>query len=291
MTDTGVSMPKIIWFSWFQGLDNAPYVVRKCHESWVAKNPSWRVLCLDATTLRDYASVDYSNDNIGRLSLQHRAGLLRLDLLAHHGGVWVDATCFCVQPLDDWLLPKMESGFFAFRRPAPDRVISSWFLAAEPGNILARRLFNRMLDYWGRHALRSDERKVLVKAFTRLLRVSPQTRAWWFSHLIRDWLAIGPYFGISYGFEKLVREDAECSRIWQRTPRVSAKAPHRLYNLGLLSPASAEVRSEIDRREVPVYKTTWRVKGIAAPSGSILEYLLGENERPHNEHLTAWLGP
>jgi hypothetical protein len=272
-TESGASIPKTIWFFWSQGLQNAPCVVRKCHETWIARNPGWRVVCLDATTMQDFASVDYSSSNISSLSLQHRAGLFRLDLLAHHGGVWADATCFCMQPLDDWLPPKMESGFFAFRRPAPDRVISSWFLAAEENNILASRLFDRMLAYWGGHAFYSDERKLLVKTLSRLLKHSPRTRALWFSRMVRDWLAIGPYFGISYGFEKLLREDPECAHIWERTPTVSAGPPHHLYNVGLLSPVSPAIRSEIDRREVPVYKTTWRFEGQTIPSGSILEYL------------------
>lgn len=273
MADSGVSIPKTIWFFWFQGLDNAPSVVRKCYETWVARNPGWRVVCLDAATLQDFASVDYSSGNIASLSMQHRAGLLRLDLLAHHGGVWVDATTFCMQPLDDWLLANLKSGFFAFRRPAPDRVISSWFLAAQKDNVLASRLFDWMLAYWGGRSFHKDKRKILVKALTRLLRYSSRTRALWFSPPIRDWLAIGPYFGISYGFEKMLREDAECASIWQRTPTVSAEPSHRLYKVGLLSPASAALRSEIDRREVPVYKTTWRLEGQVVPSGSILEYL------------------
>jgi mannosyltransferase OCH1-like enzyme len=94
MTESGGGIPKVVWFLWLQGLDNAPYVVRKCYESWVARNPSWRIISLDAATAQEFASVDYSSANLSKLSYQHRADLLRLDLLAHHGGVWVDATCF-----------------------------------------------------------------------------------------------------------------------------------------------------------------------------------------------------
>src|ERR1700691_1037199 len=106
MPDNGTSIPKTIWFLWFQGLDQAPAVVRKCHESWVARNPGWRVVMLDDTTLGAFASVDYAAGNISRLSRQHKSDLLRLDLISHHGGVWVDATCFCVQPLDEGAIPR-----------------------------------------------------------------------------------------------------------------------------------------------------------------------------------------
>jgi len=269
-----MSAVRTVWSVWFQGLQNAPYVVRKCHESWLARNPGWRVVCLDETSLPEFASVDYGVGNIARLSAQQRSDLLRLDLLARHGGVWADSTCFCTRPLDEWLPASTGSGFFAFSRPGPDRAISSWFLAADPGNVLAHRLFEQMLGYWRDTAFHQDQRQATRKALTRLLRHSPRTREWWFSSPIRDLLAISPYYALHYGFEKLVRNDPQCAEIWRRTPKISADGPHRLYRAGLLSPASAEVRAEIDRGDVPVYKTTWRVGDDAIADDSVLRYLL-----------------
>jgi hypothetical protein len=272
------STAKIVWSAWFQGLENAPYVVRQCHESWLARNPGWRVVCLDETSLQEFAAADYAAGNLSRLPAPARADLLRLDLLSRHGGVWADATCFCVRPLDDWLPANTESGFFAFSRPGPDRVISSWFLAAEPGDVLISRLFELMLRYWGDNAFHQDKRRMTRKALTRLLRRSPSTRAWWFSSPIRDLLAVSPYYALHYGFEKLVREDPECADIWRRTPKISADGPHRLYRAGLLGRASAELRREIDRSEVPVYKTTWRADE-PIPDDSLLGYLLQSARR------------
>jgi Capsular polysaccharide synthesis protein len=274
VADLANTATKIIWFLWFQGLQNAPYTVRKCHESWRARNPDWQVICLDETSLTDFASLDYRAGNIAGLSLQHRADLLRLDLLAHHGGVWADSTCFCVQPLDDWLPAMMNSGFFAFSRPGPDRIISNWFLAAQPDNVLVSRLFARMLDYWKGTAFDQDNREVARKALTRLLRHSARTRAWWFSAPIRNWVAASPYYAFHYGLEKLIRDDPECAEVWRQTPKISADGPHRLYRAGLLGSASAQLRAEIDRGEVPVYKTTWRVDSEAIPDDSVLRYLL-----------------
>jgi hypothetical protein len=275
MTESGVGVPRNIWFLWFQGLSSAPYVVRKCHESWIARNPTWKVTCLDSSSVSNFTPVDYFSGNIGALSHQHKADLLRLDLLAHHGGVWADATCFCVQPLDNWLPPHLNSGFFAFHRPAPDRLLSNWFMAAEPGSILVSRLFGELLSYWGDHSFRNNHHQFLVKVLTRLLRPSPGTRRCWFSRPLRDWLAISPYFAFAYAFEKLINEDRECARIWSQTPKLSADGPHWLQRaVGLQSPASLSVRSEIDRGAVPLYKTTWRNAGAGIPSGSVLEYLL-----------------
>ena len=188
--------------------------------------------------------------------------------------MWADATCYCLRPLDDWLPPNLGSGFFAFSRPGPDRMISNWFLAAEADNILMSRLYERMLSYWGDHSLRDDRRLLSVRVLTQLLRKSSRTRAWWFSRPVTNGLAISPYYVFHYGFEKLVREDPECAAVWECTPRVSAISPHRLHEAGLLSPVSSTVRSEIDRQAVPVYKTAWKLNDQAIPSDSNLEYLL-----------------
>lgn len=268
------SFPKTIWILWFQGIDKAPDVVQRCYESWVKRNPDWQVISLDERLLANVGSIDYTTGKVNSLSKQHAADMLRLDLLANHGGVWVDATCFCVRPLDEWLLSKMDSGFFAFDRPGRDRVMSNWFLAAEPGNYLVSQMFTFMRSYWDSSPVRRDDRDLLVKIFIRLLQVSPRTRDWWFSHLLRERMGMTPYFVFHYGFEKLIREDPECGQVWSRTPKISADGPHRLLAAGLLSQATDSVRAEIDRREVPVYKTTWKLNDSAVPSGSVLAYLL-----------------
>lgn len=268
------SLPKTIWILWFQGIEKAPYLVRKCYESWVECNPGWRIVFLDERLVANFGSLDYTVGALGGLSRNHAADMLRLDLLTSHGGVWVDATCFCIRPLDEWLFSKMESGFFAFDRPGRDRVMSSWFLAAESGNHLVSHMFTFMRNYWDSSSIRRNDRDLLVRIFTRFLQVSPQTRGLWFSDLLKERIGMSPYFILHYGFEKLIREDPECRQIWSRTPKISADGPHRLIAAGLLSQATDSVRAQIDRRQVPMYKLTWKLKDSAVPSGSVLAYLL-----------------
>jgi hypothetical protein len=268
------TMPRTVWFFWSQGLREAPQVVRKCYESWTERNPGWRVVVLDKQRLAEFASADYEAGPVGRLPGRLQADLARLDLLARHGGVWADATCFCVQPLDDWLLPCLPSGFFAFDRPGPDRLLSTWFLAAQPGNALVSETFALMRDYLSR-PMRLDEHAFLVKALTRLLRARPRTRGWWFDPALRAGLGTVPYFALHYGFEKVIGADPGAAEIWRQTPRISADGPHRLITTGLLAPVPDVIRAEIDRREVPVYKTSWKLGTTAIPADSVLGYLLG----------------
>lgn len=268
----GLRIPKTIWFCWFQGLERAPEVVRRCHESWRDRNPDWEVVTLDESSLDTVASFDYTAGALGGQPPNHRANVLRLDLLARHGGVWADATCFCSRPLDEWLPPCLGSGFFAFQRPRGDRLLSTWFLAAEPANPLVVRWLERMSEYWCEHTFRDAER--LRALLTEHLRRSERRRAWWFSPLVRDVLRIAPYFAFHYGFEKLLREDAEAAGIWEATPRLSADPPHGPLRQGLFEPVSPAVREDIDRRDTPVYKLTWKLGERPISSDSALGHLL-----------------
>lgn len=110
-------IPKTIWMFWAQGYENAPNIIKKCRESWVKYNPDWTINVLDMENLTNFLpdfwinfskNIDFLKSNLAAL-----ADLLRVNLLRQHGGVWVDATCFCCLSLDDWLTEYTKQGFFA----------------------------------------------------------------------------------------------------------------------------------------------------------------------------------
>lgn len=105
--------------------------MQKCLESWKQNNPSWDVIFLDGSSLKDHVNLNVPREKLTHLDENHQADLVRVCLLAQYGGVWVDATVFCVAPLDGWLHGCMDSGFFCFYKPGRDRIMSSWFLATE----------------------------------------------------------------------------------------------------------------------------------------------------------------
>jgi Capsular polysaccharide synthesis protein len=272
-TTGDLHVPRTIWFVWFQGVENGPEVVRRCHESWLSRNPGWKVVTLDEASLPAVTSLDYASGNLASQSPNHRSNLVRLELLARYGGVWADATCLCVRPLDEWLPANLGSGFFAFARPTADRLLSTWFLAASPANPLVVRLLERLGDYWGRHTFRDSPR--LRRLLRRHLKRSARRRALWFSPLVRDVLRIAPYFAFHYCFEQVLGDDPELARIWGATPKVSADGPHRPMREGLLAPVSPGLRAEIDSRAMPIYKLSWKLGDRPIPPDSALGYLLG----------------
>jgi len=179
--------PQLVWIYWAQGEAAAPPVVRRCIDSWRRLNPGWRLEVLDRDS--EAAIVDMS-DLPETLPLAYRADILRLRLLRDRGGVWADATCLCHRPLNDWLPMLTPSGFFAWSRPGPDRLLANWFLAAAPDNALVKGWERAAAAWWRRN---------------------PRRRTF--------------YFATHYQLEWAMRRDPAIRDVWARTPRLSASRP------------------------------------------------------------------
>jgi hypothetical protein len=270
---------RTIWFLWFQGLASAPQIVQRCYESWVANNPGWNVILLDQSNLSTYLQTDLESGHLAELAFTPKSDLVRLDLLARHGGVWADATSYCAVPLDSWLPAATSSGFFAFRwGPRGDRHIGSWFLAASPSNAIIMRMYEMMLPYWRDHLFHNEAHPYLFKMLNsnKLGRKRRWTRIW-FSRLVRDGLGLSPYYAIHYAFAEVVRADPECAKIWSETPDMSVHPPCRLLKQFRPVALSDELRREIDSGATPVYKFT---KSIDVPASSAMAYLIGRCPSP-----------
>ena len=264
-------LPKIIWFLWLQGLDEAPLVVKKCHASWLKHNPDWHLILLDENNIGEYADLSLytPKDNISK---QAFSDILRINLLAKYGGIWVDATCFCVKPLDEWLPAYMATGFFAFEKPGPDRMISSWFIASAKYNYITTTYKNKVNAYWdtvpGLAFIESSVWKFLNR---KLQQRGPQI---WFSYFVHTMLKVYPYFWFHYLFEHIYLKNKQFKQLWDDTPKLSADDPHRLQTIGLFNPLNNETKTEIDQKKSPVYKLTWKFEPTDYKDGTVLDYLL-----------------
>jgi hypothetical protein len=190
----------------------------------------------------------------GPPTLEAQSDRIRMELLRRHGGVWADATCYCLQPLEEWLPSKLApAGFFAFDRPAPDRMLSSWFLAASKGNYI-------------------------VEQWRRL------TREYWADRNERD-----HYFWFHRLFEQGYRSDTQFKAMWDATPKVPADGPHYYvpYHLKLTRPATAMDQLLIRNAAVPLLKLTHKLRPNEHQSNSVLHTLCDRAAQlvsAHNNH-------
>jgi hypothetical protein len=192
---SGTHTPKDIYMYWAQ--ESLPEFVELVAKSWKTKNPSWSFHLISDSTLHTYIGNSTVLSMLSRQeSLQFKSDIVRTNLLADHGGVYVDADVLSATPLDQWLERMMTAGFFAFRsepasstikRQALDphnAVCSSWFLAA------------------GRSSYIMSALKIALNEYA-MTRTKPET-----------------YFQWHYIFTKLTTVDSKFKQFWDVAPLI-----------------------------------------------------------------------
>lgn len=270
-------MKKIIWIFWDQGFASAPPVVRLCLESWIERNPDWIVIPLDRNNFSDHITLPHEVVP-GRqgFPVQKLAAVLRLLLLKAHGGVWVDATVFCHRPLDQWLNDHAAKGFFAFRSPGEDRLMSNWFIAADKDDPILAALHDAFVPLWLGSSFRNQGRpfgKWVLATLQPVLRRHPALTLFWTTALARRILGVYPYFIFHYTFNRVILTRRHCRRLWQAGGKLSAMPPHQLQFLQF-DPAGVRLAQEhIAAAHSVVSKLDWRLDAGTPYWGAVLDAL------------------
>jgi len=145
-------IPKIIWMYWHSGFDSAPPVVKLSVQSWQKMNPDYEVRLLCDSNLHDVLGFHFNDvfyASSVRCLFPTKADILRLHLLSRFGGVWVDATTFCLKPLTTWLpLASSICDLFNFKQKNnPTRPIEAWFIASPQGSAIINSVLRQYLEY------------------------------------------------------------------------------------------------------------------------------------------------
>jgi hypothetical protein len=136
------------------GLDNSPTLIKKCFDSWKKYNPSWEIIFLDETNLEKYInwSTYFSKDKLEVIKKKnlpaHYSDIIRMILLSKYGGLWVDATTFCITPLDSWLPEYIHEGFFAYGSDKKTIFMMNWFIYSEPNNYIIEQWSKKTIEYY-----------------------------------------------------------------------------------------------------------------------------------------------
>ncbi|WP_084714169.1 capsular polysaccharide synthesis protein [Thioclava pacifica] len=245
-----------IYSLWYQGFEQAPEMIQRLHRIWQETHGIREVKLLagaEADDLIAAEGIDPSN-----LSMQIRSDLLRLILLADRGGVWVDATLLPSARLDSWLPNALgPSGFFAYFNENPDRLISSWFLAAHEGNPLVRHWRDQFVDYLKTPRKLNKTAPIWARLSQELRRaINPASFA---SKQAATRTKYYPYFILHYHFDYLLRKNPVSAEIWKNTPKLSGKPGGRLKS------ACNSAKGDLDMSTMsslfysaPVHKLNWR---------------------------------
>lgn len=236
-------VPKSIYSLWLQGREAAPQLVRLNFSRWATLNPDYRFKVFDQNDVN--ILLEGADLPVDTLTPQALSDVLRARVLLDRGGIWVDASLFPVKPLDQWLPGVLTKvGFFAFERPAADRLISSWFLATAPNHPILRGWWQEITRFWSkpRELIPGTPDNPVLCVSDEEATANDEYRYFWFHYL----------------FQYLVETRSELAELWGDCIKCSAEPPHQLQFLLAKNkhPLEAEVRAAA--AAAPVQKLNWR---------------------------------
>lgn len=146
-----------IWVCWFQGLEYAPEIVKKCYKSLEKNIKNKKIILITKKNYSEYVTlpeyiVDKYEKNI--ISQAHFADLIRLELLIKYGGTWIDSTVFCSS--DKIPSYMLDSDLFLFKtlKPGLDGhaiSISNWFITSQKNNAILELTLLLLYKYWSKN--------------------------------------------------------------------------------------------------------------------------------------------
>ena len=145
--------PRMFWWCWLQGIDNAPPICKVCLDSLRKYYPDYAINLVDFSNINKI--VQFPNHvvekfNEGKISPTHLSDLLRLELLINYGGVWVDSTVFATGR-EPYYLHYPLFIFQEFGRNQPAHLGSTWLIVGEKNNPILITTRDLLYKFWEDH--------------------------------------------------------------------------------------------------------------------------------------------
>jgi len=150
-----------IWVCWLQGEEHMPEIARICLASIRKHSNGHNVTILTEDNYSRFVNISSSTKSLyesGKIKPAHFADLIRINLLAQRGGVWLDATILLTAPLPEvWF----KSDFHSIKTVDTGRFVSRcrwavFALACKPGHKLFTIIADAFDEYLKHHDIFID---------------------------------------------------------------------------------------------------------------------------------------
>ncbi len=134
-------IPNVIYTYWHD--NNLPIFVKKCINSWERYNSSYDIIILNKDNISKYIPFDIFKLKYAKTH-QQIADFIRIYVLSHYGGIWLDSTIYLNKSLD-WIHSYQvneNSEFVGFKingtckyeGTLPQPIVENWFLSCIPNS-------------------------------------------------------------------------------------------------------------------------------------------------------------
>jgi len=147
-----------VWICWFQGLDQAPELVKACVESVRRNLPDREIIIITNENIHDYVQFpDYIEKKwkAGIISFAHLSDILRVELLCRYGGIWIDSTVLCTDgefasyikelPLFNYVRADLT------RKDQHPTLGPSWVISAHSNHPILLLTCKLLYAYWSKY--------------------------------------------------------------------------------------------------------------------------------------------
>lgn len=151
-----------IWVCWWQGIENAPQIVKNCLASIAANCKDYDIIEITLENYLDYVSfppVILEKFCNGQITKTQFSDLLRMNLLSRYGGMWLDSTLLATGDISEY----MQMELWSVKRP--DYLHVSITMGRFTGYAISCRYENRwifrpvfdfMCHYWTHNNMMVD---------------------------------------------------------------------------------------------------------------------------------------
>ena len=146
-------LPKTVWIYWDS--EEVPTMIQQIQRHNSLRLLAWNVHFLNRRTVYSYIPRSTFPETYANLSVQHKSDWIRLYLLTHYGGCWLDASIILNDlSLDTiWQNSVDKASVFTAFATGPETyvhssgkvmplVIDNWFIMAPQGSDILRRWLN-----------------------------------------------------------------------------------------------------------------------------------------------------
>ncbi len=145
-----------VWIFWWQGLENAPELVKKCidlmKKNFNSENYSIKIITQD--NIKEFCNFPeyiYKKVENKSITLTHFSDLIRANLLYSYGGLWIDSTVLVLENVEEDIFKNVN--FFTIKYvEQSDKIVNSrwtgFFLYSKKGYNLFKFMNDFFLNYW-----------------------------------------------------------------------------------------------------------------------------------------------
>lgn len=153
----------VIWTMWWQGEENAPFLVKECINSMRLHGNGHQVVVLSKNNYKEYVRIpkyiedrfhESENDNSALkktvLGNTHLSDIIRTQLLYLYGGIWADATMMFSGSLEEnaffkdiWCTLGQDNEWYIGKGQW-----STFFMGCHAGNGFCKFNHDMLVEYW-----------------------------------------------------------------------------------------------------------------------------------------------